>query len=585
MILYRIMELVPGLIGPVLPQLWRSYCLRWYFSGNEILLVAFFVEESEENMRTIYFNGLVYTGTLPLVQAFAVEDNEFIGAGTNEEMLALGAERTFNLNGRFVCCGFNDSHMHLSAYGAALDCANLAEHTGSLEDLVAEMKRFYEAHPVAEGHWLQGRGWNQDYFNDADRMPTRYDLDQVSTEVPIMITRACGHAMVANTKALEIAGITTETVAPQGGRIGIENGELDGRFFDGAIQLVSRHIPAIGKEQIKNYIRLACRAANAYGVTSVQSDDLNNFPGVDWSTVVEAFKEVEAEGDLTVRVYEQSRFTGFEKFKEFVEAGNVTGIGSEFFKIGPLKMLGDGALGARTAYLTRPYADDPNATGLALFTQEEMNAMVAYANEHNMHVAIHAIGDGCLDMVLDAVDNALKACPREDHRHGVVHCQISRPDQLKRIADLNMHVYAQSIFLDYDNHIVETRVGKELASSSYSWKTLMDMGVSVSNGTDCPVELPYALGGIQCAVTRTSLHDHCGPYLPDQAFTVQEALDSYTIRSAEASFEENRKGQIKAGMLADFVILDENPFDVPQDAIKDIKVCEVYVDGRQVYKA
>ena len=260
----------------------------------------------------------------------------------------------------------------------------------------------------------------------------------------------------------------------------------------------------------------------------------------------------------------------------------MTGVGTENFKIGPLKMLGDGALGARTAFLSRPYADDPNATGLAIYSVEEMNAMVEYANDHNMHVAIHAIGDACLDRVLNAVELALKKNPREDHRHGVVHCQISRPEQLQRIADLKMHVYAQSIFLDYDTKIVEARVGKELASTSYSWKTLMDKGVSVSNGSDCPVELPFALGGIQCAVTRKSLHGG-EVYLPEQAFTVQEAIDSFTIRSAEASFEENRKGRIASGMLADFVVLSENPFEVPADTIKDIKILGTYMDGRKVY--
>ena len=260
-------------------------------------------------------------------------------------------------------------------------------------------------------------------------------------------------------------------------------------------------------------------------------------------------------------------------------------MGSDYFRIGPLKMLGDGALGARTAFLTRPYADDPITCGIPVFTQEVMDEMVDYANAHNMQVAIHAIGDACLDRVLHAIEIALAHCPRENHRHGVVHCQLSRPDQLEKIRDLKLHIYAQSIFLDYDNHIVEQRVGRELASTSYNWKTLMDWGVSVSNGTDCPVELPDALAGIQCAVTRTSLRDHVGPYLPDQAFSVQEALDSYTIRSAEASFEEDRKGRIAPGYLADFVVLEENPFEVEADHIHEISVYGTWVSGKNVYKS
>jgi predicted amidohydrolase YtcJ len=213
-----------------------------------------------------------------------------------------------------------------------------------------------------------------------------------------------------------------------------------------------------------------------------------------------------------------------------------------------------------------------------------MNEMVSYANAHNMQIAIHAIGDACLDQVLDAVELALQNYPRRDHRHGVVHCQVSRADQLERIRNLDMHVYAQSIFLDYDNHIVPQLIPSELAQTSYNWKTLLKNGVSVSNGSDCPVELPNVMAGIQCAVTRCSL-DGTGPYLPNEAFTVQEALDSFTIRSAEASFEEDRKGRIRQGYMADFVILNRNPFETEPEQIHSIQVLATYVNGTCVYSA
>ncbi len=209
--------------------------------------------------------------------------------------------------------------------------------------------------------------------------------------------------------------------------------------------------------------------------------------------------------------------------------------------------------------------------------------MIGYAHAHGMQAAVHAIGDACLDRVLHAYEKALSEHPAEDHRHGIVHCQITRPDQLETIQRLGLHVYAQTIFLDYDTQIVEKRVGKELAATSYSWKTLMRNGVSVSNGSDCPVELPDVMAGIQCAVTRKPLSGQLPPYLPDQAFTVREAIDSYTIESAKASFEEAEKGQIRPGMLADFVILDENPFAVAPERIREIKVRATYVGGQKVY--
>jgi len=300
--------------------------------------------------------------------------------------------------------------------------------------------------------------------------------------------------------------------------------------------------------------------------------------------VNEAYRELIESGELTVRVYEQSNFQTVDSLREFVEEGNVTGAGDEMFRIGPLKLLGDGSLGARTAYMSRPYADDPSTVGLPVFTQETLDEMIGFANAHGMQVAVHAIGDGCLDRVLSAYDKALAAHPRKDHRHGIVHCQITRADQLKKMTDMQLHIYAQTIFLDYDANIVRARVG-DMADTSYCWKTLMDGGLSVSNGTDCPVEMPNALLGIQCAVTRTSLHGDGTPYLPEEAFTVQEALDSYTIRGAEGSFEENIKGRIQPGMLADFVLLGQNPFDVDPACIKDIPVLRTFLGGRMVYSA
>jgi predicted amidohydrolase YtcJ len=285
-----------------------------------------------------------------------------------------------------------------------------------------------------------------------------------------------------------------------------------------------------------------------------------------------------------VRVYEQANFTTLKTLQEFVESGNMTGTGSDYFRMGPLKMLGDGALGARTAYLSQPYADAPETKGLSVFNQETFDELIGYANRQEMQTAIHCIGDGCLDMVLSAMEKALKEHPRTDHRHGIVHCQITRPDQLRKLADLGLHIYAQSIFLDYDIHMVEDRVGPELAGTSYSWKTLKNMGCTVSNGSDCPVELPDALAGIQCAVTRRDLNGW-GPYLEDQAFTLQEALDSFTKDAAFASFEENFKGQIQPGMAADFVVLGENPFDTNPQKLKDIPVLQTVLAGKTVYQA
>ena len=531
-------------------------------------------------MKKIFHNGIVYTGTLPLKEAFVVENDVFTYAGASAEALKRADENTeiIDLAGKFVCAGFNDSHMHLLGFGNSLRNAALSEHTDSLKGMIEYFRSFAE---TCSAPWIMGRGWNQDYFTDVDRMPDRHDLDKVSTEKPVVAVRCCGHALVVNTKAIEMLGVTAETEVPEGGNIGICDGYPDGRFFDNAMDFVYSAIPAPDKEQVKAAIRAGCKALNGYGVTSCQSDDYST----DWRVVNEAFRELEEAGELTVRVYEQCNFATPDTLKEFITAGNVTGNGSYYFKIGPLKLLGDGALGARTAYLSQPYADDPSTTGLPVFDRQTIIDMVDIAQTAGMHSAVHAIGDKCLDWVLDAFELAGRKIPRKDHRNGVVHCQITRPDQLARMKELGVHVYAQTIFIDYDSRIVRQRVGDELADSSYNWKNLMNGGVIVSNGTDSPVEKPDALRGIQCAVTRRSVGSSDTPYLPEQAFTVQEALDSYTIAGAHSSFEEGIKGRIRPGMLADFVILAENPFDVDSESIHSIKVVSTYMNGTEVFHA
>ena len=529
-------------------------------------------------MKTLYYNGKIYTGE-GSAEAFITEGDRFIKVGTNEELLKDEYDEKVDLEQKFVCAGFNDSHMHLIGLGNALNVAKLDEHSGSLEGMLEYLKGFKNEKNITEGQWIKGRGWNQDYFTDVKRMPSKHDLDKLFADNPVILTRACGHCAVLNSLALKLTHVEEDTPAPLGGAIDYENGLL----YDNAIDMIEGYIPAPSKDEIKQMIKSSSAFLNSFGITSSQSDDYSSFRQLPFEVINDAYKEMIASGELTVRVYEQSNFTDLNELDRFVKAGNVTGVGDLMFKIGPLKMLGDGSLGSRSANLSIPYNDDPDTCGFCLFSDEQMNAMVAYANSHNMPVAVHAIGDKCLDQVLNAIELALKEHPREDHRHGIVHCQISRPDQLKKIAELKLHVYAQSVFLDYDNHIVEARVGKKLASTSYSWKTLMKNGVTVSNGSDAPVEIPDVMKGIECAVTRTSL-DGTGPYLPDEAFTVKEAIDSFTKCSAIGSFEEGYKGMIKENYLADFVILDADPFETEPKRLHEIKIKATYLGGHCVYQ-
>ena len=528
-------------------------------------------------MRTLYYNASVYTGQLPLQEAFVVEDGRFSYAGSLDN--APRTDRKVDLGGGFVCAGFIDSHMHLLNFSQTLTIAPLAQHTGSLEDMLQCLART----KPGRGGWILGRGWNQDLFSGAHRMPHRKDLDRVSTDHPVCAVRACGHCLSLNTRALELLGITADTPQPEGGQILLEQGTPNGILMDNAMDLALSAIPAPTKEEIKEMLRAGCAALNAQGITGCHSDDYSAFSNVSWETVNAAFRELEAEGTLTVRVCEQANFSDTGKLAAFLDGGNNTGTGSDLFRIGPLKLLGDGALGARTAYLSRPYADDPENRGLSIFSQEEFDSLIGLAHRRGMQVAVHCIGDACLDKVLDALERALTAHPRQDPRHGIIHCQITRPDQLERMAKLGLHIYAQSIFLDYDIHIVEARAGKDLARSSYSWKTLMEQGATVSNGSDCPVETPRVMAGIQCAVTRRDLNGSSRPYLEKEAFTLQEALDSFTAGGAYAAFQEQELGRIAPGYTADFVVLERSPFASDTSSLKDIPIKMTVLGGRQVY--
>lgn len=543
--------------------------------------------------KTIYYHGQVYTGSLPLAEAFVVLGDCFLGAGTLEDMEKLAGDTCdrVDLKGCFVCPGFNDSHMHLLNYGDNLEKAQLAGHTSSLEEMMEYLREFEKKEAQEKGglgernnSWLFGWGWNQDFFRDQKRFPTRWDLDEVSTVRPICLTRACGHCCVVNSKALEVLGISKHTPDPEGGSFERdETGELSGLIREKAVEYVYSRIPKPSGSQIKGMIKKALKKLNSYGVTSCHTDDFEAF-SVPYETVIQAYQDLEKSGELTVRICQQARFKERESFQKFLDAGWITGAGSPYYKIGPLKLIVDGSLGSRTAYLSCPYKDDPLAQGILLMRRKSLKEMIMLAHEKGMQIAVHAIGDGALDFVLDGYEEALRAVKSQDLRHGIVHCQITRPQQLERIIKGGFCVYAQTIFLDYDIQIVEDRVGRELASTSYAFGTLRKHGVHVSNGSDCPVEEPDVMAGIQCAVTRKNLEGTAGPFGKEEAMTVQEALDSYTKEGAFASFEEKRKGGIQSGMLADFVILSQNPFETPKESLKDISVLETYVGGRCVYQ-
>ena len=569
-------------------------------------------------MITLWTNGTIYTGHGHFAQAFAIKDDQFYAVGSLEQVQDICRASgeplfTYDLDGRFVCPGFNDSHMHLLSLGRSLVEVHLGAHTSSKEEMIAHLKVALAARPdlanatsdiaatkayTKSTPWLCGRGWNQEYFQGDHSLPTRWDLDQVSTEVPIYLARACGHIAVVNSKAIELMGLTAATPQSADASYDVdEHGEPTGILRENALSWATSLIPAPTKDEIKHMLKTACQLCNQYGITSVHSDDFDMWPQVSPQMILDCYGELIEEGKLTVRVIEQCLLPTREKLENFLASGYSTGsticaptepepdpIPADQFRIGPLKLLLDGSLGANTAYLQEEYADAPGEKGMPLYTQEELDHMVLTAHQEGMQIAMHAIGDGAVQMGLDAYAKAQAAYPRQDARHGIVHCQLTTADQLEQFKEQGIHAYIQSIFLDADAPIVEKRVSPQLAATSYQAATYLDQGISLSNGSDAPVELPHVMAGIQCAVTRRSLHTPMeAPYLPKEALSVAQAIDSYTAGGAYASFEEQLKGQILPGMLADFVVLEEDPFQVPVEQLSKIQVNTTVLGGYPVY--
>lgn len=530
-------------------------------------------------MITCYENARVFTADSHACDCFVVKDGVFAFVGTaGDAHQAFPSAERVDLHGQFVCPGFNDSHMHLLNLGTILTQAQLA--SSSLAQMLDVLSDYCAAHPDEE--WILGRGWNQDDFTDEARYPTRDDLDSICPDKPCLITRACGHVAIANSAALRRCGIDTHAPLVDGGRVVTDSaGRPNGVLEENAIDLVTDIIPAPDRTQLKQRLLLAMAHVNRYGITSVQSDDFSSTKAP-FEEVIAAYLELKAEGRMTVRVTQQCLLPNLETLNRFLSLGYRTGWGDHWFRIGPLKLIADGSLGSHTALLNAPYADAPQTCGIAVYTQEALNALVLTAHKAGMQIAIHAIGDGATDRVLNAIEQAQLTCPRSDARHGIVHAQILTQAQADRMQQLNMHAYIQPIFLDYDTTIVYPRLGKR-ADEAYPAASLLRRGVTVSGGSDSPVEPPDVLTGIQCAVTRLPVtRAIAAPYLPHEALSLREALLSFTAYGAYASFEETVKGQILPGMLADFTVLGIDPFETDPAYIHKIPVRQTFLAGRTV---
>lgn len=527
-------------------------------------------------MDTFLKNGKIYLGEGRFASSLLIRDGLVAGVDCTPD----GA-REVDLGGRTVVPGFIDSHLHMFNTGRALRSVKL-HGVDSIRECIALGRRFIEEQQPGPGAVIVGRGWNDDYFLDEHRMLDRHDLDQVSTDRPVIYTRACGHALACNTKALELAGVTADTAQPEGGRFELgDDGAPNGIFKEHAMGMIQKLIADPDLEEAKAILQAAMAHASENGITSVQTNDLSE---QNWPLLWEAYEGLRKEGKATVRSYQQCLFTTAEGYEDFIKKGFRTGFGDEMNKIGPLKLLIDGSLGARTSLMRQEFHDMPGNKGIQVVPDALLDRFMAISRENDMQVAVHAIGDRGIELVLDAYQKALpEGCG--ERRWGIVHCQITDGPLVQRFAEQQVVAMVQPIFLHYDLHMVADRVGDALASTSYAFGTMDKLSIRNCYGTDSPVEDLNTMNNLYCAVTRRDLTGFPeNGWYPTECVPVQTAVDHYTADGAWNSFEETKKGKLLPGYYADLAVLDTDIFTCDPMAIKDAKVLMTMLGGKVVFE-
>jgi len=534
-------------------------------------------------MDQILFNGKIATmdDQKPFVTALAIKKNKIAATGTDEEMLALKNEETelVDLHRKTVVPGFNDSHMHL------LDYARRKEHIDlsgckSIDELVNTIQAGIGEKEKNPDDLIIASDWNDAIFKEK-RFPKKEDLDRIDSHNPIVAVRRCVNIAVLNSRAVDLFS----QALSYANRINEDNAEVDEQgYFTGLLKgnvAISEVTPLLRKDQIRDILKKTFRDCLACGLTSVQTDDCT---AAELEDVLEIYSDMDEKGEIPIRINAQLRISSTERFRSFLNKGIKTGDGSPFFKIGPLKLVADGTLGARTAAMKEPYADAPDTEGVMIYTKEEIDEFVELSLKGEMQIAIHTIGDGAMEMVLEAYREGMEKHPVKDPRFRIIHAQITTEELIRRYKALKVIADIQPLFISSDQPIVESRIGKEKAKWTYNWKRFMDEKIPLAAGSDAPVESFHPLKGIYAFVTRKKLDGTPeNGWMPEQKLSVEEAVYAFTMGSAYASFEENVKGSISPGKAADIAVLSEDIFTIEPEKILDVVVDKTMVDGTFLY--
>jgi predicted amidohydrolase YtcJ len=509
-------------------------------------------------------NVLTINSSQPCAEAVAVKGNKIVKVGTNEEISQLVGKDTkvIRLNGKTVVPGFIDTHIHVADFGRLLTWIDLSN-ASSITEVQNLLGKRVQMSP--KGKWLLGRGWDQTLFAEK-RLLTRFDLDVVSPNNPVIFYHQSGQVCVVNSKALESAGVTQVTTVPAGGALDrdAETGELTGVLRNTATNLIWNVIPEHSEEELVEAAGLACAKILEAGVTSVHWMVLSPIE-------LSIMRKLLSRNRLPLRVYVVVPLNLLDNIADFRSTVD------SVLTVGGAVISADGYLAAKTAALFQPYTDDSAANGKLLYTQEEMKIAATEILKRGLQLVIHAMGDKAVDSALTTIEQVSKETPRKDARNRIEQAAVLNEELINRLKKLGVIVSVQPRVAasEFSVWSAVDHLGVERARWLYPLKTLLKSGIAVIGGSDCPMEPLSPLMGIQTAVTRE--------VFPEERVTVDEALRMYTVNAAYSSSEENIKGSVETGKLADLTVLSHDPRKAPPSKIDNIKVELTLVGGRIVY--
>ncbi|CDQ40354.1 MULTISPECIES: amidohydrolase [Virgibacillus] len=529
--------------------------------------------------KQIYINGEIFTVNEQnqIEEAIAIEGNKIIAVGKNEQILRLQDDTStvIDLQGQTVIPGFIDSHLHITMYGTnELSISCKSEQIKSISDLLDKLKEQVQLTP--KGEWIRAWGYNEQTMED-QRLPTKEELDTISSEHPILIARTCGHISVVNSYALDLAGINKRTPDPSGGRFEKnESGELTGTMIENAhMKLFS--IASFTEQEMTKAHAVASKQFAAKGITSIHDATgygLENLRMLQQDAKTNVIKQ---------RVYAMvGALSGAENIvKHMVASGIFTGLGDNKFRIGPAKLFLDGSSSGPTVWTRSPYTSDPSNFGVYYFTQEQVDELLIPAHQKGWQITAHAQGDAAIDMLLTTIERASEQYPRSNPRHRIEHAGIASPDLIKRMKEQGVIPIPNPAFhYEYGDGYVKNY--GERAAQMYPLGDYLDARIPAAIASDCPVTDFNPLRGIHTAMTRQSQN---GQVIGEnQRITLLEAIRMYTINGAYASFEEDIKGSIEPGKLADLVLFDRSLLDCEMDDLLNAQVEWTMIDGELVYQ-